>query len=113
VTVLLATCGGDGLSASEYRTRLDAACEKVATANARIPQRVRNENLGIGQAEEIGRPNGEEFAGTVVNRNRKVHHFREPKSASCGCARAGVAGETWPVGGMRVLVAGPAGAACG
>ena len=63
LSLVLVACGG--LSASEYRARLDAACGKLSAANALIPQQVRDQHLDMAAASRIAERNGEAFAKTI------------------------------------------------
>lgn len=63
---LLAGCGGDdGSSAGDYRAELNAACERLAEAQARLPQLSRDEGLTIDQLRERAERDGGRFADEV------------------------------------------------
>lgn len=62
----LAACGDDGLSAEEYRQRLDAACADLARASAQIPQEVRDRGLDLEGAAEIARRASDRYEDAVA-----------------------------------------------
>jgi hypothetical protein len=63
----LAGCGGDAddSAADDYRARLDAACQRMADAAARLPQRVRDERLTGAEASALARREGDAFRRSV------------------------------------------------
>lgn len=66
VALASAACGGDsGMSADDYRTQLDAACERLQEQNASIPVTVNDENLTVDDARELARRYGEELRERV------------------------------------------------
>lgn len=66
VLALLTGCGGDdGPSADDYRAQLNAACERLAEAQARLPELARDEGLTVDQLRERAERNGERFAEEV------------------------------------------------
>lgn len=63
----LAGCGGaDDTAADDYRAGLDAACQRMSEAAARLPERVRDEGLTGSEAAALARSEGEAFRREVV-----------------------------------------------
>jgi hypothetical protein len=69
LTVLLplAACGDGGLSADEYRERLDAACAQLAKESSEIPQTVRDQDLDLEGARELADEAGNRFEDTLTD----------------------------------------------
>jgi hypothetical protein len=62
----LAACGG-GMSADDYRERLDAACARQAEDSAEIPQTIQDRGLDIAAAEDLARDVGERFEDALTD----------------------------------------------